>query len=92
MMAKLASKVVRPLAKGQVTIPAEFRRKLGIDTNTFLDVSLGEDNLVITPVKIRGGEALREYSDEDIERFLEEDKIDARTARRVRELLTKGKI
>ena len=91
-MTKLASKVVRPLAKGQITIPAEFRRKLGIDTNTFLNVSLGEDNLVITPLRIRGKEALREYSDEDIERFLEEDKIDAATARRVRELLTQGKI
>ena len=90
-MTKLASKIVKPLAKGQITIPAEFRKKLGIDADTLLGVVLTEGKLEITPVKIRNNEALREYTDIDIQRFLEEDKIDTQTASRVRELLSQEK-
>ena len=91
-MARRMSKVVRPLAKGQITIPAEFRHKLGIDANTLLDISLVEGKLEIIPIRIRGEEALREYTDGDIQRFLEDDKIDAQTADKVRELLSQGRI
>ena len=91
-MARRMSKVIRPLAKGQITIPAEFRQKLGIDANTLLDISLVEGKLEIIPLRIRGEEALREYSDDDIQRFLEDDKIDAQTAGKARELLSQGRI
>ena len=91
-MAKAVSKIVRPLAKGQVTIPAEFRQKLGIDADTLLDITLVEGKLEIVPIKVRGGKVLREYTNDDIQRFLGEDKIDAETADKVRELLARGKI
>jgi AbrB family looped-hinge helix DNA binding protein len=51
-------KIVKPLAKGQVTIPAEFRDALGIDTETLLSISLIGDHLEIRPLR-QGEEELR---------------------------------
>jgi bifunctional DNA-binding transcriptional regulator/antitoxin component of YhaV-PrlF toxin-antitoxin module len=87
--AKLRRKVIKALAKGQVTIPSEFREALGIDTETLLSISLVGDHLEITPLR-QGDEALRRYSEEDISRFLEEDRLDEETAQGVRELLRRG--
>lgn len=81
-------KVVKTLAKGQVTIPHEFREALGIEAETLLTVSLVGDHLEVAP--LRPEESLRRYSEADIARFLEEDQIDADTARRIRELLNRG--
>jgi len=39
-----------------------------------------------------GEEALRRYTEQDIARFLEEDKLDEGTARQVRELLQRGEL
>ena len=44
------TRVVRPLRRGQLTIPAEFRRRLGIDDDTLLQLTLQEDKIEITPV------------------------------------------
>jgi AbrB family looped-hinge helix DNA binding protein len=84
-------RTVKALAKGQITIPNEFRTALGIDGETLLDVALVGDHLEIKPLR-RGGESLRRYSDDDIARFLEEDRLDEETARRVRELLKRGEL
>ena len=84
-------KVVRTLAKGQVTLPTEFRAALGIEPETLLDVRLVGDHLEIKPLQT-GGDELRRYSDEDIARFLEEDKLDEVTAKRVRDLLKRGSL
>ena len=86
--AKARRKVVKALAKGQVTIPSEFREALGIEAETLLSVSLVGDHLEIAP--LRQGEELRRYTEEDLARFLEEDKLDQETARRVRDLLRRG--
>ena len=88
---KARRKVVKALAKGQVTIPSEFRAALGIDAETLLTISLMGDHLEIAPLR-QGEEALRRYSDEDIARFLEEDKLNEETARIVRELLHRGEL
>ena len=87
--ASVRRKVVRALAKGQLTIPSEFREALGIDSETLLDISLVGDHLEITPLP-RQADTFRRYSDEDVERFLDEDKLDEETARRVRNLLKHG--
>lgn len=81
------SKIVRPLPKGQITIPAEFRRRLGIDEETLLTLTLQDGSIEIRPVRLGAAEELRDYSEEDIARFLAEDKIDQETAVRVRKLL-----
>lgn len=48
----MLSKIVKSLRGGQVTIPADYREKLGIDTDTLLQISLMQDELHIKPVKI----------------------------------------
>lgn len=44
------TRVVRPLWRGQLTIPAEFRRRLGIADDTLLQLTLQEGKIEITPV------------------------------------------
>lgn len=48
-----ASKVVRARKKGQITIPDEFRRELGIGENSLLPVSVRDGELRIAPVEVR---------------------------------------
>jgi len=83
-----STRLVKPYAKGQITIPAEFRKRLGIDESTLLRLKLIGSKIEITPVRIaEEGRLLREYNNTEIEAFLEEDKISADTAAKVRELL-----
>lgn len=89
--AKSKRKVVRALAKGQITIPNEFRETLGIGPETLLSITLVGGRLEIVPLR-EGEDALRRYTDEDIARFLEEDKLDDATAGRVRALLDRGSV
>jgi len=86
------SKIVRSLPKGQITIPAQFRERLGIDQDSLLNIILLEDRLEVVPIRIGEQESLREYTDEEIRSFLQEDKIDPETARKVRKLLAEGRI
>ena len=44
------TQVVRPLRRGQITIPAEFRRRLGIGDDTLLQLTLREGKIEVTPV------------------------------------------
>lgn len=46
------TKLVRPLCGGQITIPAEFRKQLGITDTTMLRLTLAEGELRIVPVQI----------------------------------------
>ena len=48
-----ASKVVRARKKGQITIPDEFRRELGIGEDSLLRVSVRDGELRIAPVEVR---------------------------------------
>ena len=88
---KARRKVVKALAKGQITIPREFREILGIDAETLLSISLVGDHLELAPLHL-GEETLRRYAEGDISRFLEEDKLDQETAKRVRDLIKGGEL
>jgi AbrB family looped-hinge helix DNA binding protein len=46
------TKIVRPLRGGQITIPAAFRRQLGIGDDSLLQVTLDRDELRIKPVRV----------------------------------------
>jgi len=81
------SKVVKPFGTGQITIPAEFRRRLKISRDTLLNVVLRKGSIEIRPLRIGVETSLREYSREEIERFIAEDKLDPRTAAKVKKLL-----
>lgn len=45
-------RLVRPLRGGQITIPAEFRKRLGITEDTMLQVRLDDGELHIKPVRL----------------------------------------
>jgi AbrB family looped-hinge helix DNA binding protein len=47
------SRVVKPLRSGQITIPAEFRRALGIEPDSLLQLTLFQGELRIKPVSVR---------------------------------------
>jgi AbrB family looped-hinge helix DNA binding protein len=87
---KPLTKLVRPLPKGQITLPVEFRRRLGIDSETILSLTLKGNTIEIVPLRpVPQQETLREYQDNDIDRFLKEDQLDPDTAAKVRRLLGK---
>ncbi len=44
------TRIVRPLRRGQLTIPAEFRRRLGIGDDTLLQLTLHEGKIEVVPV------------------------------------------
>ena len=60
------TKLVRPLAKGQITLPAEFRRRLKIGADTLLSLTLKEGTIEIVPLRpLAPEERLREYGDDE---------------------------
>lgn len=71
------SEIIKPLAKGQITIPSAFRKQLGIDENSLLDISIKEGELIVKPLRSIPTKYLRSYTNEAIEDFLEEDKLNA---------------
>ncbi|MCJ7727084.1 MAG: AbrB/MazE/SpoVT family DNA-binding domain-containing protein [Actinobacteria bacterium] len=91
---KIITKIVKPLSRGQITIPIEFRKKLGIGSNTILNLVLKGNKIEITPAIVRefNEEELREYTDKEISQFLKDDKIDKDTARTIKRLLSEGKL
>ncbi|MCL4459024.1 MAG: AbrB/MazE/SpoVT family DNA-binding domain-containing protein [Chloroflexi bacterium] len=46
------TKIVRPLRGGQITIPAEFRRELGINEQSYLQITLLQGELRIKPARV----------------------------------------
>lgn len=87
---KSLSKLVRPLPKGQITLPIEFRRRLKIDDKTILSLSLKGSTIEILPLRlVDQAVSLRKYEADEIARFLKEDRLDRKTADKVRRLLGK---
>ena len=85
---KPLSKLVRPLSKGQITLPVEFRRRLKIDADTVLSLTLKGDRLEMIPLRpMPRDTASRDFSRDEIARFLREDRIDRITVAKVRRLL-----
>jgi bifunctional DNA-binding transcriptional regulator/antitoxin component of YhaV-PrlF toxin-antitoxin module len=85
---KPLSRLVRPLPRGQITLPVEFRRRLKIDAQTILSLTLKDDRVEVVPLRLVPQDVpLRDYSRDEIEGFLKEDRIDRATAAKVRRLL-----
>lgn len=91
---KSITKIIKPLSRGQITIPIEFRKKLRIGSNTILNIVLKGNKIEITPAVVRefNEEELREYTDKEIAQFLQDDKIDKNTARTIKKLLAERKL
>ena len=87
-----ATRLVRLQAKGQLTLPAQFRRRLNVDEDTILRITLRDAGITITPLRPeRTDSSLREFSQADITRFLREDRLDRATAAKVQRLLGRTK-
>lgn len=82
-----SSRIVKPFGTGQITIPAEFRRRLKIGPDTLLKMVLEGGRIEISRLEVGSNKRVREYDREEIERFVAEDRLDARTAAKVRKLL-----
>jgi len=66
-------------------------RRLKIDDNTILRLSLKGSKIEILPLRpVPREEDLREYAKDDIQAFLREDRLDPETAEKVRRLLRKS--
>ncbi len=88
---KKSRKVIKPLAKGQITIPREYREALKIDSETLLSITIVGDHLEIRPLRQNQNE-LRRYTDEEVARFVEEDKIDDRTAEKIHKMIRQAEL
>ncbi len=90
MAASVRGKVVRPLPKGQITIPIAMRRALGITDSSLLEINVEGQKIVISKLGTSSESSFRVYSDREIDEFLAEDRITPETAERVRELIRPG--
>ncbi len=80
--------VMKQAARGQVTVPAAFRKALGITQSTLYKAVLRGESIVLTPFLVEPKRTLlRRFSKRDIVGFLAEDKLDRATARKVTRLL-----
>lgn len=82
----LSTKVVRTQSKGMVTIPIEFREKLGIDPNSLLEVRLMDNGVMFVKLEMTSQES-EIYSDQQIEEWVKTDQMDVKTIKRLKKLL-----
>ena len=86
-----SARIVQLPARGQITLPNDFRRKLGLKEGALLELRLVGDRIEIRQVS-GSPNALREYTEAELQQFLEEDKIAPETAHAVRRLLASGEL
>ena len=88
MAVERMTRLVKLYARGQITIPAEFRQRLGINESSVLQMRLRGSSLEITRLRVvEEDQLLREYDAAEIQAFLREDKLDRETAAKARKLL-----
>ena len=77
--------IIKPLDKGQITIPIAFRKTLGVDDTTLYKAQLKKDGILLTPLQVNWQEKyIREFSDKEIQNWLKLDKMDKKTLKRVK--------
>jgi AbrB family looped-hinge helix DNA binding protein len=88
------NKIIRLLSRGRITIPSEFRQKLGINEDTLLNLELKGNKIEITPFTLydKREKDIRNYTNKEITEFLHEDKIDKKTAKILKKLLSQGNL
>ena len=80
--------LIKPLDKGQITIPASFRQSLNITKDTLLQAELKDDGLMLKPIDLDWkNKYIREFSDEEIKTWLKEDKLDKKTLKKIKKYL-----
>lgn len=87
-----STKLVKTLEKGQITIPAAMRRRLGIGKSSYLRAYTSGSKLILEPVRLDPGKTgaeqyLRSFSNEEIAEWLELDRLDEGTRKKAKSLL-----
>lgn len=78
--------IVKILPKGLVTIPKNMREELGFEENSLARIRKIGRKLILEPVSVISY-PLRDYSKEEIKRFIKEDKLGPKLSKKVRQLL-----
>jgi AbrB family looped-hinge helix DNA binding protein len=63
------TRLIRPLRSGQITIPVEFRKKLGINEESLLQLTLADGELRIRPVHVAESKESSDWLKQLYERF-----------------------
>lgn len=80
--------LVQPLDKGQITIPVAFRQKLGITKDSILKLEIRGQTLVIKSLNVDWKDKyIRTYSNEELQKFYELDRLDAKTKTRIKKYI-----
>ena len=82
-------RVIQMPSRGQITLPSDFRRILGLKEGSLLQISLVGDKIEIRSASTTDSR-LREYTESEINQFLADDRIEEQTATTVRRLLAEG--
>ena len=83
-----AQTIIKPLAKGQITIPVSFRQALKINEQTLFQAQLKDDGIFLTPVNLDWKEKyIREFSEEEIKQWIKDDKLDKKTLKKIKKYL-----
>lgn len=84
----MTSLILKPLAKGQITIPKDFRDALGIDKTTYLKAELKKDKIILSPLSfLNMDKYIRTYSDRQIKEFMVLDKLSSAVRKKAEKLL-----
>jgi AbrB family looped-hinge helix DNA binding protein len=84
------TQIVKTLNKGQVTIPAKLRKKLGIKKDDYLRAYVRNKKLILEPLDFKEESVkkyIRTFSDKEINEWLELDKLDPKTQKIADKLL-----
>ncbi len=68
--------------RGTVTIPKKLREKAGIKKQTALTTWYENGKIIFEPI-VSDPYSIREYTDEEIAQFLEDDKLDPKLAKKL---------
>jgi bifunctional DNA-binding transcriptional regulator/antitoxin component of YhaV-PrlF toxin-antitoxin module len=77
--------IIKPLAKGQITIPALFRRQLGVSTDTLFQAQLTKEGIFLKPISLDWREKyIRQFSKNDMQDWVETDMLDKKTLSKIK--------
>jgi len=79
--------IVRVRQRGQITLPRLVRDRAGLKEDTPVRVKLAGSKVVLEPLSY-SAYPTREYTDEQIEQFLKDDKLSPALAKKVKKLLS----
>lgn len=77
--------IIKIQPKGLITIPKKFREEIGLDENSLARVKKEGRRLIIEPVTVISY-PLREYSKEEIEQFIKDDRLSPKLLKKLSKL------